>query len=120
MKKYLKLLVIVLSTFVVVILQSCSKKEKSEPYCYAGEVSTKWRVLTDYYYLEATIYNSGNGDATSVYVYYNYINQHYLKKVEDAQYIGGIEAGKSVIFQSPLIYAPEAIVNCKISKVEYQ
>ena len=104
---------------IVLALTGCTN---SKAKCSAGSVSLKWNYVSDYYFLQAEIYNDGEGDAHNVTVYYYYLDQGNMRKYTGSRNIGTIEAHDSAIFESYQIYESQygmGIVNYGISEVKW-
>lgn len=84
--------------------------------------SLKWNYIQNYYILESTVSNIGNGDASGVTVYYYYTDLYSMEKYSKTSYIGIIKAGDSITWTSNYIYPSEygsEIINYGISNVKW-
>lgn len=124
MKKTIKVFSFIgLMGLMLSMLASCSLfGGGSKAKCSYGSVQCYANYASNYYYLQAEIYNNGDGNASSVKVTYYYTDQGNLKKYTKSEYVGSISAGDSITWKSNNIYESSygcGIVNYGISEVTW-
>lgn len=118
-------IIIVLLLGILVNVSSCGLLDEvtgRKASCLVGTPTLKWNAMSNFYFIQAEIYNNGDKAANNVEVYYYYFDQGSMQRYTGARYVGTIEAGETVTFRSFNIYESQygcGIVNCGISEVKW-